>query len=68
MMHTNQGGVNVHFNKAKVLAYLHRQLEGVLVGGNGAEDLIISVTWGELKQEITIKKVGKDLQDELYSD
>lgn len=49
MMHTNQGGVNVHFNKAKVLAYLHRQLEGVLVGGNGAEDLIISVTWGELK-------------------
>lgn len=63
MMHTNQGGVNVHFNKAKVLAYLHRQLEGVLVGGNGAEDLIISVTWGELKQEITIK--GDDGMEKL---
>lgn len=63
MMHTNQGGVNVHFNKAKVLAYLHRQLEGVLVGGNGAEDLIISVTWGELKQEITIK--GDDAMEKL---
>lgn len=50
MMHTNQDRLNnVHFNKAKVLAYLQRQLEGVLVGGNGAEDLIISVTWGELK-------------------
>ncbi len=56
MMHTNQDRLNnVHFNKAKVLAYLQRQLEGVLVGGNGAEDLIISVTWGELKQEITFK-------------
>ena len=41
MMHTNQGGLN----KAKVLAYLQRQLE----------DLIISVTWGELKQEIIFK-------------